>query len=248
MQERKLLMIGNSFSWNAYTYLQSIADSSPMNLKVGDLCYGGCSLEMHWGFFQNASEVYGYERTRRNSCGPCDVDTALESDDWTHISLQQVSGLAGRFETYQPYLDNVYNYIRERVPNAEIIIHQTWAYQKDSTHEHFPDYGCDQEHMFACIKETYFKAAEAIGAKFIVPSGEAFQLARASSIGDTLCEDGFHANIKGQYLAGGVFYEVVTGGSIYDAPFKPKGLTDEEFAILRECIHSAADMYGRDAQ
>lgn len=245
MNEKKLLMIGNSFSWNAYTYLQSIADSSPMKLKVGDLCYGGCSLQMHKNFFETGAEVYGYEHTRRKSNGSCDINTALESDDWTHISLQQVSGLAGNFDTYQPYLDYVYNYVHKRVPNAEIIIHQTWAYQHDSTHEHFPDFNCDQDYMFKCVKEAYFRAAEAIGAKHIVPSGEAFQLARASAIGDTLCEDGFHANAKGQYLAGGVFFEVVTGGSIYDSTFKPDNITDGDFAILRDCIHKACDMYGR---
>lgn len=245
MEERKLLMIGNSFSWNAYTYMQSIADSSPMKLKVGNLCYGGCSLKMHQEFFESSAEVYGYEHTRRKSISSCDIDTALASDDWTHISLQQVSGLAGDFKTYRPYLDYVYNYVHRRVPNAEIILHQTWAYQHDSTHEHFGDYGKDQNKMFKCVKEAYDLAAKSMGIKHIVPSGEAFQFARATTIGDTLCEDGFHANVKGQYLAGGAFFEVVTGGSIFDSSFRPDGISDKDFALLRDSIHIAVDMYGR---
>ncbi|MBO4501755.1 MAG: DUF4886 domain-containing protein [Clostridia bacterium] len=243
MEEKKLLMIGNSFSWNAYTYLQKIADSGPKKLTVGNLCYGGCSLQMHQDFFENGSGVYGFECTGRNGNGSCDIDTALACDDWTHISLQQVSGLAGDFETYRPYLDYVYNYVRRRVPNAEIIIHQTWAYQHDSTHEHFKDYRNDQNYMFERVKEAYCLAAACMNIKKIVPSGEAFQIARRTPIGDTLCEDGFHANVKGQYLAGGAFYEVVTGGSIFDTAFKPDGITDKEFALLRDSIHLAVDIY-----
>lgn len=245
MSETRLLMIGNSFSWNAYTYIQKIANSSSVKMVVGDLCYPGCSLRQHKEFFETSAKVYGYEHTRRNSDSECDIDTALASDDWTHISLQQVSGCAGDYSSYQPYLNYVYDYVRKRVPNAEIIIHQTWAYQKNSTHEMFPVYNCDQEYMFAKIKESYMKAAGDIGVKHIVPTGEAFQMARATKIGDALCEDGFHANMLGQYIAGGTFFEVTTGESIFNTKFKPAEMNEEDYEILRECIHKAVDMYGR---
>lgn len=245
MSEIKLLMIGNSFSWNAYTYIQKIADSSSAKMVVGDICYPGCSLKQHKEFFETAAKVYGYEHTRRKSYSECDIDTALESDDWTHISLQQVSGYAGDYSSYQPYLDYVYDYVHKKVPNAEIIIHQTWAYQSDSTHERFPAFNCDQKYMFERIKEAYYLAAKDIRAKHIVPTGEAFQLARATRIGDHLCEDGFHANMLGQYIAGGAFFEVVTGQSIIDTKFKPAEMKEDDLIILKDCIHTAVDMYGR---
>ena len=243
MDVKKLLMIGNSFSWNANTYLQKIADSSPVKLLVGNLNYGGCSFAMHKEFFENKAKVYAFEHSFKETLVDVDVDTALYANDWTHISLQQVSGEAGRFETYQPYMDYVYDYVRKCVPNAEIIIHQTWAYQHDSDHGRFADFNRDQEYMFKCIKAAYFEVAKKLGVKKIVPSGEAFQLARATSIGDTLCEDGFHANVKGKYLAGGVFFETVTGASIYDTTYRPEGIADDEFEILRDCIHKAVELY-----
>lgn len=243
MSTKKLLMIGNSFSWNANEYMQRIADSSGADFIVGNLNYGGCSFEMHKDFFENARKVYAFEYTRKETLVDVDVDTALFADDWTHISIQQVSGKAGQFDTYQPYMDYVYDYVRSRVPNAEIIIHQTWAYQKDSEHGDFPRYDRNQEYMFKCIKEAYLKAADVLGVKKIVPSGEAFQLARATEIGDTLCADGFHANVKGKYLAGGAFFETVTGIPIYETTFRPEGITDAEFSILRDCIHNAVTLY-----
>ena len=243
MMTKKLLMIGNSFSWNANTYLQKIADSSPAKLIVGNANYGGCSFEMHKNFFENKMPVYAFEYSYKENLVDVDIDTVLSADDWTHISLQQVSGDAGRFATYEPYMSYVYDYVRNRVPGAEMLIHQTWAYQKDSKHGCFPKYNCDQDYMFSCIKEAYFKAAQAHNIKKIIPSGEAFQLTRATSIGDTLCEDGFHANVKGKYLAGGVFFETVTGVSIFESEFKPEGITDDEFVILRECIHKAVENY-----
>lgn len=243
MSTKKLLMIGNSFSWNANTYLKNIADSSPEKLIIGNLNYGGCSLEMHKNFFENKMPVYGFEYSNGENKGEFLADDAISLEEWTHVSLQQVSGLAGQFDTYQPYLDYLYDYIRTRLPDAQMFIHQTWAYQKDSSHGDFVRYDNDQDKMYSCVKEAYFKAAEVIGAKGIIPSGEAFKLARDTKIGDTLCEDGFHANVKGKYLAGGAFFQTITGISIYETTFKPEGLTDEEFEILRECIDKAVTAY-----
>ena len=61
MNAKKLLAIGNSFSQDATHYLHQIAAADQMDLKVGNLYIGGCSLERHWENIQNEAEEYLYE-------------------------------------------------------------------------------------------------------------------------------------------------------------------------------------------
>ena len=49
----KILGLGNSFSWDATTYLDRIAD----DLYVRNLHIGGCSLEMHVDKIQNKKAI-----------------------------------------------------------------------------------------------------------------------------------------------------------------------------------------------
>ena len=51
---------------------------------------------------------------------------------WDVVTIQQVSGKSPYYETYQPYLNKIVEYVRLCVPKAKIAIHQTWAYEQDS--------------------------------------------------------------------------------------------------------------------
>ncbi len=243
--EIKLLMIGNSFSVNAYSYINQIAQAEGVNLTVANLNYPGCSLERHYRFFMNDADEYGYSRSWGENIYNYSISKALADQEWDYISIQQVSGYSGLYDTsYQPYLSEIVSFLRENEPQAEIIWHQTWAYQKTSDHSDFPKYDRDQEKMWQAIESSSKKAFEAEKLSFIVPSGRAFQIARSSAIGDNLNSDGYHANSLGEYIAGYCFFSTVTGKLPSENAYKLEGVSDGDIELLKSAVTQAVKEYG----
>lgn len=99
---------------------------------------------------------------------------ALEAEKWDYVTIQQLSNLSFRYETFEPYAGTLIGYVRKYAPTAEILIHQTWAYREDC-----PLYqnGFNQEKMFAGLVAAYGKLAEKYQLR-VVPVGTAMQKAR----------------------------------------------------------------------
>lgn len=105
------------------------------------------------------------------------IKDALTSDKWDYVTLQQVSHQSINYETYQPYLTNLSNYVKQYAPQAQQLIHQTWAYEENSERL-TEELGCSSQYdMFCDIKSAYEKASRDLGNLKIIPSGEAFQIA-----------------------------------------------------------------------
>ncbi|MBO5644306.1 MAG: DUF4886 domain-containing protein, partial [Lentisphaeria bacterium] len=80
---------------------------------------------------------------------------------------------------FQPYANNIAEFIRTYAPGAEIVIQQTWAYRAD--HPQFregSDWGISQEEMYNRLTVNYKRLSEELGGLRIIPSGYAVQLAR----------------------------------------------------------------------
>ncbi|HBT64070.1 MAG TPA: DUF4886 domain-containing protein [Ruminococcaceae bacterium] len=254
MKPIKLLAIGNSFSVDAVEYLRNIALSEGVNILIGNLYIGGCPLERHWNNAMQDSHDYCYyrfaeETTATNDAGLLET---IKSEEWDYITLQQASYASGQFETYEPYLTRLSAFVKENAPQAEQLIHQTWAYEIDSDHGGFASYGNDQKTMFKCLKDAYGRAAELLHARTI-PCGEAVQLARSTALfdyangGKPLNRDGFHASIPhGRYLLGIVWYETLIGKPLVGT-YRPDDhcnpISQSEAEILRKCAHQAVTMY-----
>lgn len=247
----RVLAIGNSFSEDATTYLQKVAEGGSVNMYVGNLYIGGCSLETHWSNAQSDAKAYKFFRyyDRFTTKEGVSIKEALESLDWDYVVMQQVSHLSGQLSTYEPYLSNLYAYVKELEPDAEILLHQTWAYEKDSVHEGFANYNRDQGLMFESLKNTNNKLADKLDMR-IIPCGEAMQNARKDPLfdygngGRSLCRDGFHASIpQGRYLLAAVWYEVLTGNSILVNDATIPGIKDEELSVLKQAAHDAVSSY-----
>jgi len=253
----KVIAIGNSFSADAVEYLREIAASGGIDMMVGNLYIGGCSLETHWKNAVSDLKAYEYYKFGETNevFNEVSIKEALESEDWDYVTMQQASYLSGIFNSYEPYLANLSGYVKSLVPGAEQIIHQTWAYEIDSTHEGFLNYERDQIKMFSALKDAYKQASEALKAR-IIPCGEAMQKARSFSLfdyangGKSLCRDGFHASIpQGRYLLGAVWYEVLTGKSILENPYVPvdketrSPIPEDELKVLKQCAHEAVMLY-----
>lgn len=55
----------------------------------------------------------------------------LQAEPWHYVTIQQVSHKSVLPTSYQPGADKLIAYIRKYAPQAEIVVHQTWAYRDD---------------------------------------------------------------------------------------------------------------------
>lgn len=250
----KVLAIGNSFSEDALEHLHGIAKAGGVDMITGNLYIGGCSLETHWNNACTDAKAYDFYKTGEAS-KPASIREVLEGEKWDYVTMQQASHYSGMQDTYYPYINFLSDYVKTYAPQAEQIIHQTWAYEIDSDHPCFKHYLNDQKIMFSAIKDAYNKASEKLGLR-LIPCGEAMQKARIKSFfdykngGKSLCRDGFHASlIHGRYLLAAVWYEVLTGKSILENTYLPEencqdlALLNREIAVLKRCAHEAILLY-----
>ena len=238
----KILAIGNSFSVDAMrNYLYDVLKSADYDQVIlGNLYVGGCSIDQHWGYISQSQGAYEFHKNDNNgkwvtSYG-YDAMTALQEETWDIITVQQVSSYSGKPETFGN-LQNLVSWINQYKtnPNAQVLWHMTWAYQQDSTHEAFPNYGSNQMTMYNAIVNTVQNTVLNIeGIDGVIPAGTAIQNLRQTSLGDTLTADGYHLNdLHGDYTAALTWYAAITGESLDLVDFAPTAVTNDVFNIKR---------------
>ena len=184
MKTIRLLTIGNSFAENALTYLADIAASSgKVHLEVGRANLGGCSLEKHWNLAvytaqPSAFKTYQIGKSADGSPYMATLQEALAAQPWDYITLQQVSWRSPRRESFQPHLDHLCGLVHRLAPQAQRLLHQTWAYRSDSTY--LPENGLTQDLMFERIRESYLHYSAALNCR-VIPAGAAVQRARQAA-------------------------------------------------------------------
>jgi len=92
------------------------------------------------------------------------------------VTIQQYSLFSSNLKTYQPYAQNLYNFIRLLQPGARILFHQTWAYRTDS--KDFGQIGDSisaksSKEMWEKSRDAYQKTAAQLKID-ILPVGDAF--------------------------------------------------------------------------
>ncbi len=187
-------MVGNSFSQDASAKVESLTDK----LFVRNLYIGGCPLERHAELLHSDELAYDYQKDGE-FLEKISLAEALKREKWDYITVQQASGFSGLIESYYPYLTELLAFIRER-SDAEIVFHQTWAYEKTSEHEHFVNYHGSQAEMQRKIEEVSLEVCARENLRRI-QDGNLFGLLRENSLfdvdkgGESLHRDGFHASL-----------------------------------------------------
>ncbi len=247
LMEYRTLSIGNSFSQDACGYLHQIAASAGVNLTCVNLYIGGCSLETHAANLASKAKNYSLEVNGAATGKMVSIDDALGDGTFEVVTLQQASHFSGTPETYYPYIEILAKEIRRTQPNAKLMIHETWAYEIDSTHSAFVNYSHDQHEMYTRLRAAYTEAAEKIGAGFL-PVGDIIQLVRENipefdyaNGGESLNRDGFHLSLPvGRCLAGYVWLEVLCGVDARKALYVPEDADEKTVTLLkklREYVH-----------
>ena len=153
-----VLSIGNSFSQDAQRYLSQIAKADGFELNTFNLYIGGCSLSLHYRNMLSEKEAYFLEMNGTNTGFRVSLKDAVLNRDWDVITIQQVSSKSPYYETYQPYLDKIVEYVRDCCPKTKIAIHQTWAYEQNS--QKLKDLGySNHTDMFADIEREFIVTA-----------------------------------------------------------------------------------------
>lgn len=215
----KILSIGNSYSQDAHKYLQAMAAAEGKLFKCVNLYKSGCALKTHSEGWTSGEAIYNYELN-----GVTDYDTyvslaaVLESDDFDVITLQQASWSSVNYSTFQPYLNDLITVLREKQPNAEIYLQQTWAYGDGSAnHTNSPAHtGGTMAAMWEKVEAAYASAAAETGLT-LIPSGQAIQFAQeALNTGNysetSIQRDNAHVSYTwGRYLLARVWYQALTG-------------------------------------
>ncbi len=170
----KVLAVGNSFSANALTYPKSLAAASGNTLIAANAMIGGCDLERHMrhadAYEKDPADPEGHPYPGKKS-----LKELLTQEQWQIVTIQQASPKSFKPETFQPHADRLIQYIRKHAPQAEIVIHQTWAYRDD--HPFWGRQDLNPDVMYRGIRAAYDELAKARGLR-LIPSGDAMELAR----------------------------------------------------------------------
>lgn len=225
----KVLAIGNSFSVDAMQYLYGLAkEAGYTDIVLGNLYIGGCTLQTHAsniGTGKAAYEFYTNKDGKWTSRKGATIAEGLKYADWDCVTVQQASGYSGLEGSYEPYLSTIIQAVRKVRPNAKLVWHMTWAYQKGSGHADFAKYGNNQSTMYKSIcgsVQSGILQKHADDFDGIIPAGTAIQNLRTSFIGDNLTRDGYHLSYSaGRYTAALTWLKALTGADLSEITYVP---------------------------
>lgn len=263
-KQLKVLMIGNSFSEQMVPSMPPIANDLGLQLDICSLYIGGCSLERHW---QNvcAPTSMPYSVTRAVTYGTKhkefvgNIPLVLASEKWDVITIQQASHFSWKPETYHPWGDNLVKYIREKAPQAKIVVHETWSYTPWDGR--LAGWKIDQTEMYEKLHAAYADFAKGYGFD-IIPTGTAVQLVRKelpvkyteNSLGGDVVgsctfveKDGkwtpkgdvFHMGPDGNYLQALVWTAKLFNVDVTKCGYSPRGMNQTRAEFLRRMAKKA---------
>ena len=233
----KVLTIGNSFANNACTFLKPIAASVPgCKVEFTKANIGGCSLDKHAALIKKCEA----DPTLKPYYKKYTLKDRLQADKWDVVTIQQVSHKSYKPETFHPHADELVAFIKKYAPDSEILIHETWAYAPDC--KRLKGFGINREQMNERLVKNYHDLSKFFGGLRILKSGEAFtRCLKTNPEIDLWSEkDRYHANRKGCYLLGCVWFSELFGISPEKISYVPKGIEPDVAVKLRKAAIATA--------
>lgn len=263
-----ILMIGNSFCFSYVDELYGMAESLGYQLNITNLYYGGASIKSHWNWLNDP--VAGNGKCEYYITGALGrykhptITTLTEAQkvaDWDVISCQQhfdgnrTATYDAGYESCMPYAADMFDYLKQNFPEADLYWHETWSYGVGYVHPNNKDDDPEndiaegdvlstaiQTRQYTTIRDVSRAICAETGVAMI-PTGDAWQLARGR-LGDTLnkidfCHDGDVGG--GQYLTACVWLEILTGESCIGNTWRPGDyiLFEDKIPALQTSAHEA---------
>ena len=222
-----VLMIGNSFSVDAARYTHQLSLGTDVEIELGVLYVGGCSLEQHVNFIKEGSSPYEWFINGESTGKYISLKDALLMKKWDYITLQQVSVYSGLLDTFYPYINQLVEYVRQYQDAATLVLHKTWPYENGFENTNFGHYGYDRKTMYACISNAYEQVQEDLRINIVIRSGDIVESA-IEKYGEHFHKDGFHLNDEGRYLVALGFVHTFNGNKIINELYIPDGFDNEK--------------------
>ena len=244
----KLLIIGNSFAADSLQWLPDILkDLGETDATIAYLFIGGCSIQRHFNNISEPTTDYTYFKNTGDGWTALPESTLLHGitdEPWDIIFFQQASNFSGKPFSYAP-LKPLMDFVDQNKtnPDAKYYFNMTWAYQSNSTHGNFPDYGSDQLTMYRAIcatVKTVIGSEERISKIF--PTGTVIQNLRLGSLGDRLTRDGFHLSFHAGRYAAALGFAHGLGYPIENVTFVPEEACFSE-KLITEMKHAVVNAY-----
>ena len=173
--EKKVLTIGNSFTWSLRNDLPAIAKAQGDTLKLAFANHGGCTIQRHWGYVEEEEakpEVKKYTLNKKK----VKLREILAAEKWDIVTIQQASPRSWIKGSFYPELDKLVAYVKKHAPGAKILFQQTWSYRYDSSR--YKEWKKTPAEMYQGIYENYKEASAKFGFG-VIPSGLAVEIATA---------------------------------------------------------------------
>ncbi len=241
----KVLAIGHSYAVNSTEYIWSIANQMGENIEIHTLYHAGCSIKRHVENYETGRLDYYLYKNGKTDFEYVDIKSVLKAKQYDVITFQESPEGSASFTSYKDDLGKLQSYVRKHQPNAQFMIHQTWAFSKETLRGEgdygTPGYATSKEH-FADIEDAYNSAAEFLGGVKIIKSGQAVELAKdafnfggAIKDNESLYADTIsHLSDIGKYLTACVWVETLLGKDVRTTEFI---LGVPRVEVLREIAH-----------
>ena len=272
----KILMIGSSYCFYYCDELYAMAHADGVEMKIGNLYINGGMIRQHYDQLTLNEPVYWYivnDCNGRNRQMQYVIQDALAAEDWDIVTNQESYhpgyGILNPLDNAKTchYAKLMFDYCKERFPNAKHYWHAVWAKEVGFMGPPTPE---NRANNYANVEEIYQvrnKEKQTLSYEMIrdnskqvceengveaIPTGLAWQIAREDPrVGDTLCmaTDKTHDGEEegGQYLNACVWYETLTGNSCIGNTWRPDyALPEEKLLAIQECAHKAVQLFRKE--
>ncbi len=203
-----VLIIGNSFSLDSARYVHEIAEDLGENINVTVYEIGGAPAQKHYNLRENTTDWQVSKNGGSSAKTNVSLDTYLTNNDFDIVVLQNWWGSNNGIAQYeattdidltnlhsaQPGYNNLASYVKEKQPDAEIMINAIWSDEKgypvnSYVENGYTDAGFDAANKYAydLIEKYNGQAAIDIGASGKpvrqIPTGFAIATARDCEVG-----------------------------------------------------------------
>lgn len=114
----KILLLTNSFGQDSFSYVPSIINrlvGDNVDITIGMLYIGGCTLERHWSEISNSTTAYKYYEATNNSAwvdgGSSNALSKLKKENWDLFVFNQLSTATVDKASFSPFLNNIIDWV-----------------------------------------------------------------------------------------------------------------------------------------
>ena len=244
----KVLSIGNSYSNDTFWMLKDIAQSTGKELTVGVAHLSGGSLSQMWDAINNDEAISTYNKWtpangHQQTASP-KVKAIVEDEPWDIITFQQASTTAMDYSTYQPYLNNIVNYVKNNAtnPNVRYGVNMPWVrpISNSSIGDKATQLQVNSQIVDACQQALFDE-----GLEIFIPTGMAIMNGRSNSylaaVSDELTRDGSHLDEGvGRFLAAMTAFITLYGDhGIGSVSYNPSGVNDYHLYLSKIAAQKA---------